>query len=118
MPIYEFHCFACEETFEDIRRIRDYNKVFKCRSCGEPCPRIHSAPSPAHWNDQERFPNLSPKGDGCRTFPNRAAYDKFLEDEKIYEVGGPKTAGAPHGTFRKTYGKTYRPRRMIAPVVK
>jgi len=41
MPIYEYQCPKCRETFEELRRSVD-DDVAPCPVCGEPSPRIIS----------------------------------------------------------------------------
>ncbi len=41
MPIYEYHCPKCRETFEELRKSVD-DDVAPCPVCGEPSGRIIS----------------------------------------------------------------------------
>jgi len=34
MPIFEYHCNACETEFEVLARVGDAKKLPKCPSCG------------------------------------------------------------------------------------
>ena len=48
MPIYEYKCNKCGETFEEFQNINEGNEKLTCPSCGEPKPeRIMSAFSSA-----------------------------------------------------------------------
>jgi putative FmdB family regulatory protein len=38
MPLYEYKCDSCKETFEVIRRITEKDDV-KCPECGKPAKR-------------------------------------------------------------------------------
>ncbi len=35
MPIFEYHCNACETNFEVLQRTNDVNKSLKCPNCGK-----------------------------------------------------------------------------------
>ncbi len=43
MPLYEYHCVACQLTFEELSSIRESNNKKTCPSCGKRAPRIVSA---------------------------------------------------------------------------
>lgn len=43
MPLYEYHCVACQLTFEELSSIRESNKKKPCPECGKRAPRIVSA---------------------------------------------------------------------------
>ena len=43
MPLYEYHCVACQLTFEELSSMRESNKKKACPSCGKRAPRIVSA---------------------------------------------------------------------------
>ena len=43
MPLYEYHCVACQLTFEELNSMRESNKKKACPSCGKRAPRIVSA---------------------------------------------------------------------------
>lgn len=34
MPVYEFYCKKCEVVGEENRRLRDIDKPYICKSCG------------------------------------------------------------------------------------
>jgi len=38
MPIYEFRCKKCGETFEALRRVGDTGRDLPCPSCGTKAP--------------------------------------------------------------------------------
>ena len=38
MPIYEFRCKKCGETFEALRRVGDTGRDLACPSCGTRAP--------------------------------------------------------------------------------
>jgi putative FmdB family regulatory protein len=35
MPLYEYRCQACGDTFETIRGLNDKNEDVECPTCGE-----------------------------------------------------------------------------------
>lgn len=35
MPIFEYHCNACETKFEVLQRTNEVNKSLKCPECGQ-----------------------------------------------------------------------------------
>jgi len=39
MPIYEYECLKCGETFELRRSIIDDDNEIKCPKCGQPSPK-------------------------------------------------------------------------------
>ncbi len=41
MPLYEFHCPACDRVFEELRRVGDEGNA-SCPGCGATAPRIVS----------------------------------------------------------------------------
>lgn len=43
MPLYEYHCVACQLTFEELSAMGESNKKRACPSCGKRAPRIVSA---------------------------------------------------------------------------
>ena len=43
MPLYEYHCVACQLTFEELSSMRESNRKKACPSCGKRAPRIVSA---------------------------------------------------------------------------
>ena len=105
MPTYEYRCLMCRKVHAEVRRIKDRNKPFDC-GCLEYrrtiCERILTAPHTTRWNSEEWFPNLDAYEDRGKQFESREAYDKYLKDEKIVEVGTPRCGGGGPST-RKTY---------------
>ena len=44
MPIYEYKCTKCDETFEEFQNVNEGNEKLNCPKCGEPKPeKIFSA---------------------------------------------------------------------------
>ena len=43
--IYEFYCKECEVVGEESRRVRDRDKVYHCKNCGDVCQRQMSTNS-------------------------------------------------------------------------
>jgi len=39
MPIYEYHCAACDVDFESIRPVARAAEPAECRACGQPATR-------------------------------------------------------------------------------
>ncbi len=45
MPIYEYHCAACDHAFEEPRSMSEFREPMACPICTEPANRvIYSAP--------------------------------------------------------------------------
>jgi len=119
MPTYEFRCPKCLTVHEDVRRVKQRNRPFYCECEAEyrriRCERILSVPHTAAWNDQEIFPNLHGYDDlndvpGGMQFESRAAYDKYLVDEDIREIGTPRSGGDKHdGLQIYRFGKKEKP---------
>lgn len=43
MPLYEYHCVACQLTFEELGSMRESNRKRVCPICSKRTPRIVSA---------------------------------------------------------------------------
>ena len=43
MPMYEYRCNACSETYEKLRRMEDADRDLKCPNCGADVERLVSA---------------------------------------------------------------------------
>ncbi len=108
MPTYEYRCPKCSRVHERTCRIEYRNEAFHCGRVL--CERILTVPHTTAWNDQEIFPNLHGYQDlndvpGGMQFESREAYDKYLKDEDIREVGVPRCGGGgPAGLKIKRYG--------------
>ena len=104
MPIYEYYCAACQRPAgEELRPIDERNDYYPCPFCRGRCDLAISVPHAAAWNDQERFPNLSPYGDGTKSFESREAYNAHLKKLDVVEAGDPRHHGTPRTRFRKSY---------------
>ena len=45
MPMYEYRCESCGETYEELRRMQDADKDLKCPACqSEQVQRLRIAP--------------------------------------------------------------------------
>ena len=44
MPIYEYHCNSCDQTFEKLSKMSD--SAQPCPDCGKPAAKAISIPSP------------------------------------------------------------------------
>lgn len=47
MPIYDFHCDFCDESFEREMSMKE-PKLAQCPTCMRQCPRLY-IPSPLHF---------------------------------------------------------------------
>ena len=63
MPMYEYYCDSCNDTFEELRALDDRDRVAVCPKC---------------------------KSDGCkRDFSTFAAIDRNSFEKKGYQSRGP-----------------------------
>jgi len=64
MPIYEYKCKQCGETFEEFQNVNEGNEKLVCPSCGTTKPeRIMSAFASAGGSKGESAsPSCSPTG--------------------------------------------------------
>lgn len=115
MPTYEYRCPKCNRIFERICRIAYRNEPYHCGPCRTVrCERILTVPHPGRWNDQEWFPNLDKVDDRGKQFPDRATYQKFLDDNEIREIGVPKPMQGKGGR-RKIAGSGKRDTQPLPP---
>jgi putative FmdB family regulatory protein len=52
MPLYDYTCNECRETFEMIRKFKDRNKPIKCPYCDCVCKQVNIsliARTPRKW---------------------------------------------------------------------
>jgi putative FmdB family regulatory protein len=85
MPIYEYRCEPCDETYEAVFPISDRDSEQHCRDCSTPLIRICSVPSLKIWNFERKFPNISPQGDGTMSFSSEGEYETYLTSNHLYE---------------------------------
>jgi len=85
MPIYEYRCEPCDETFEGVFAIADRDSEQTCVDCSTPLIRIYSVPSLKIWNHERKFPNISPQGDGTMSFSSEGEYETYLTSNHLYE---------------------------------
>jgi putative FmdB family regulatory protein len=61
MPMYEFYCKRCDESFEEIRRIDKRDDEAVCESCGNKAERAYSKTSPPVFKGQGFTEKFYPK---------------------------------------------------------
>lgn len=98
MPTYDYRCTKCERLKEEVRLMADRSDPGLCY-CGGVTERVMIAsPTMTPWNPERRFPNLAGgKGDGSMAFPTRAAYEGYLKENGIGELGIRAPLVRPHG---------------------
>jgi len=64
MPIYEYRCTKCGETFEEFQNVNEGNEKLTCPKCGEPKPEKMFSAFASTGNSKGGFPaqSCSPTG--------------------------------------------------------
>ena len=95
MPAYVYRCPLCRRTEYLLRSVEKRNDPCPC--CGHHMQRLIQPPAIHSWNADRRFPNLSPEGDGTKSFASRAAYETHLKDLGLAESSHTAPVKRPHG---------------------
>jgi putative FmdB family regulatory protein len=100
MPLYEFQCPECGRVLEELRPLGHRDAEAWCESCEAMCPRIPSVPSLGIWNAERTFPNVD---ENPRAFLSKKAYEGFMKERGIFEVGIHAGIETPHGATVTRY---------------
>lgn len=95
MPIYEYHCKACDETFEIFQKMSD-EPLGKCPKCGKRVKRLISQTSFALKGGGWYKDGYAARGGGAKTTSEKPATDKPKADgsEPKAAASGTKAADA------------------------
>ena len=55
MPLYEYHCLACDHVFEELCSLSEASKKKPCPDCGKRAPRIVSSFAISHGASGEPY---------------------------------------------------------------
>lgn len=89
MPIYEYYCRICGDTFEEFRKITRVPKRARCKKCGTLAKKVlssHGAVLPdggVTWLESAKE-NLP---DSARNIQTRSEWKKYLKKHNLVCVG-------------------------------
>jgi len=91
MPLYDFHCSKCNETFDQVYRLTDQKDVIMCPFCGGDARKI-IVPGHGGIKTDGDVPWLasavqSLQPDHERPIETRGEYNHYLKENNIIAAG-------------------------------
>ena len=90
MPIYDYHCPACDENFEGFAKMKDSRRRRKCPKCGQRSGRIPSRPNLVtdtnFWGRGIHHAGACDPNDQRDVLTTRDDWDKRLKTKGLREL--------------------------------
>ncbi len=92
MPLYEYKCTKCDNTFEQVLSLENYDKKQDCPKCGQKSKKLISLGGIQDdhpvWLDNSIIRQLQDNDDpSTRTIESRTEYNQYLKDNGIQPTG-------------------------------
>lgn len=73
MPLYSYHCEACDHAFDEMAKLAEYKDPQPCPACGELSPRVIG----------DQFPGFILAGDGWASKNERIRGQMKAKNERL-----------------------------------
>lgn len=90
MPLYEYKCSQCGNSFEKIFPLKEHDAVPSCPACGGDGEKVITSQilrDEPVWLDDSVRGSLQDLEAGERPIQNRTEYKKYLKDNDIIPIG-------------------------------
>jgi len=84
MPIYSYKCKVCEESFEIVAAMKDFNKRKKCPNCGRLAYRDIVADHSSGVVDSQMMEYMMEGSTGCRMYAASYLPHQISEAKRVH----------------------------------